>query len=292
MDWPRRSCAFARGHLFRAMDNHWLHRFTILVAVCTFLLVIAGSLVTSNDAALSVPDWPLSYGKLIPPLEGGIRYEFAHRALAALVAALTITLAVWMERAGSLRWMRRVGWVAVVAVLAQAALGGLVVRLITPKAATIAHACLAQLCFGLVVALAAGQSMQLDELPRLNEPAPLAAAVALFGQTILGAMVRYGATGVAYHIIGAAIATILVMWAGLRIPLRRPALALLTLTFSQVFLGVGAYMARVVNLTVPQPLPLTVSFTVAHVAVGSLAFGAAVVLTMAPPLAHEGVALA
>ena len=68
------------------MDNLGLHRFTVLVAVCTFLLVVAGSLVTSNDAALSVPDWPLSWGKLVPPLEGGIRYEFAHRALAALVA--------------------------------------------------------------------------------------------------------------------------------------------------------------------------------------------------------------
>ena len=50
------------------------------------VLVIAGGLVTSNDAALSVPDWPLSWGRLVPRLEGGIRYEFAHRALAVLVA--------------------------------------------------------------------------------------------------------------------------------------------------------------------------------------------------------------
>ncbi len=46
----------------------------------------AGALVTSNDAADSVPDWPLAYGRLIPPLVGGIRYEFAHRVAAALVA--------------------------------------------------------------------------------------------------------------------------------------------------------------------------------------------------------------
>ena len=99
------------------MDNLWLHRFTVVVAACTFLLVVAGSLVTSNDAALSVPDWPLSYGRLVPPLEGGIRYEFAHRALAALVAFLTITMAVWIERAEQRRWMRRLGWAAVAAVL-------------------------------------------------------------------------------------------------------------------------------------------------------------------------------
>lgn len=276
------------------MDNLRLHRFTVVVAVCTFLLVVAGSLVTSTDAALSVPDWPLSYGRLVPPLEGGIRYEFAHRALAALVAVLTITLAVWMERAEPRRWMRRLGWTAVAAVLAQAALGGAAVRLFTPKSVTIAHACLAQICFGLVVAIAAGQTMRAPATPwALETPAPLIATVVLFGQTALGAMVRYGATGVAYHMIGAAVATILVMWAGLRIPLQRPALALLTLTFSQVFLGLGAYMARVVNsLTTPQPMPLTIWFTTAHVAVGSLAFGAAIVYTMAPPVAHGGVALA
>ncbi len=283
------------------MDNLGLHRFTVLVAVCTFLLVVAGSLVTSNDAALSVPDWPLSWGRLVPPLEGGIRYEFAHRALAALVALLTITMAVWLERVEGRRWMRRLGWAAVVAVLVQAALGGAAVRLVTPKTVTIAHACLAQVCFGLVVAIIVGQALRLPTLPALSElaggrplgpPAPLVAAVALFGQTILGAMVRYGAAGVGFHIIGAVVATILVMWAGLRIPLRRPALLLLSLTFSQVFLGLGSYMARVVNAAMPQPMPLTIWFSVAHVAVGSLAFGAAVVLTMAPPVAHEGVAIA
>ena len=277
------------------MENASLHRFTIVVAVCTFLLIVAGSLVTSNDAALSVPDWPLSYGRLVPPLEGGIRYEFAHRALAALVAVLTITLAVWLERVEPRGWMRGLGWTAVAAVLLQAALGGVVVRLITPKTATVAHACLAEICFGLVIAIAVGQLLRLPDLPGFwtaETPAPAIAAVALFGQTILGAMVRYEVAGVGFHIIGAGIATLLVMWAGLRIPLRRPALVLLTLTFSQVFLGLGAYMARVVNVTTPQPMPLTVAFTAAHVAVGSLAFGAAIVLTMAPAEAHGGVALA
>jgi heme a synthase len=274
------------------MENASLHRLTLAAAVCIFLLIVAGSLVTSNDAALSVPDWPLSYGKLVPPLEGGIRYEFAHRALAALVAVLTVTLAVWLERVDTRRWMRRLGWAAAGAVLLQAALGGLVVRLITPAAATIAHACLAEICFGLVIAIAVGQVFRLPDWRTAETPAPAIAAVALFGQTILGAMVRYGVSGVGFHVIGAGIVTILVMWAALRIPLRRPALALLTLTFSQVFLGLGAYMARVVNAATPQPMPLTVAFTVAHVAVGSLAFGAAVVLTMAPVEAHGGVALA
>ena len=59
--------------------NSALHRFTVFAAACTFLLLIAGALVTSNDAGLAVPDWPLSYGSIAPPMVGGIFYEHAHR---------------------------------------------------------------------------------------------------------------------------------------------------------------------------------------------------------------------
>ncbi|HYT07910.1 MAG TPA: COX15/CtaA family protein, partial [Rugosimonospora sp.] len=62
-----------------------VHRFAVFTAVCTFLLLIAGALVTSNDAGLSVPDWPLSYGSLTPPMVGGIFYEHGHRMIASFV---------------------------------------------------------------------------------------------------------------------------------------------------------------------------------------------------------------
>jgi hypothetical protein len=39
-------------------------------------------------------------------------------------------------------------------------------------------------------------------------------------------------------------------------------------------------MGRILNADAPQPVPMMVWFTVAHVAVGSLAFGAAVALAM------------
>ena len=81
------------------MDNLWLHRYAILVAVCTLFLVVAGGLVTSNDAGLSVPDWPLSYGKLMPKMEGGILFEHGHRMVATTVGMLTIGLAIWLSRA-------------------------------------------------------------------------------------------------------------------------------------------------------------------------------------------------
>src|SRR2546428_10913155 len=73
-----------------------VHRFAVFTAVCTFLLLIAGALVTSNDAGLSVPDWPLSYGSLTPPMVGGIFYEHGHRMIASFVGLLSIVLAGWL----------------------------------------------------------------------------------------------------------------------------------------------------------------------------------------------------
>ena len=101
-----------------------LHRFAVATASCTVLLLMAGALVTSNDAADSVPDWPLAYGKIIPPMVGGIRYEFTHRVMAGTVAILTAILAIWLARKGS-RFLRNLGWTALGLVIAQAILGGL-----------------------------------------------------------------------------------------------------------------------------------------------------------------------
>src|SRR6266545_2087884 len=135
------------------MGNVGLHRYSVLVAAGTLLLVAAGGLVTSNDAGLSVPDWPLSYGRLVPPLEGNIVYEFTHRATAAAVGALTLALAIWISRADRRRWMRRLAWIAVALVTAQAVMGGMEVKLLAPKPLSLVRATLAHLFFMLTVAM-------------------------------------------------------------------------------------------------------------------------------------------
>jgi len=254
--------------------------------------VTAGGLVTGNDAALAVPDWPLSWGRLVPPLEGGIRYEFAHRVLAAAVAALTAILAFRMQAREPSPWLRKLAWAAFAAVLAQAALGGAVVKLVDPKSLAIAHASLAQLCFGLTVAVAVGLAPAAAEAGGAdaagNSAIPAVAAAAIFAQTILGAAVRHHAIGLAPHIVGAVLAAALVMWASLGVlihhmddaSLRRPAMLLLMLTAGQIFLGFAAYTVRSLAADDPQPMPLTVWTTLAHVVVGALAFAAAIALAM------------
>src|SRR5690348_15543787 len=106
-----------------------VHRFAVFTAACTFILLIAGALVTSNDPGLSVPDWPLSYGSLAPPMVGGIFYEHGHRMIASFVGLLSIVLAVWLwraearnpagPRANKKGWLRWLGVAALGAVVAQ-----------------------------------------------------------------------------------------------------------------------------------------------------------------------------
>ena len=233
----------------------------------TLLLVIAGALVTSNDAGGAIPDWPLSWGKLIPPLEGGIVYAYVHRVLAGTVAALTFALG-W--KTGK--------WLPFGLVLAQALVGGLAVLIVLPKAAVLTHACLAQLCFGALV----WQTFRPSAFASGRVPAPQLVAVgAVFAQTVLGAAVRHQIVGAIPHIAGAAVTTMIVLWAVVPVMLDQmaSASALLGITAVQIFLGMGAYFSR--TLDAPQPMRLMVWFTAAHVAVGSMAFGAAIVLALA-----------
>src|SRR2546428_12112500 len=110
----------------QAPNNRGLHRYAIFVAFATFLLIIAGALVTGNDAGLSVPDWPTSFGSFrMPPMVGGVKFEHGHRMIAGVVGILSILLAVWLWLKESRRWMRWLGLVSGLAGVAQAAFGGI-----------------------------------------------------------------------------------------------------------------------------------------------------------------------
>ncbi|HXA03430.1 MAG TPA: COX15/CtaA family protein [Bryobacteraceae bacterium] len=278
------------------MTTPWLHRYTLLWSFCTLFLVVAGGLVTSNDAGLSVPDWPLSYGKLMPPMEGNIFYEHGHRMVATTVGLLTIVMVIWLMRAERPRWLRNLGWIALAAVVAQGVLGGMTVIFMLPKPVSIGHACLAQLFFSTTVAMALFTSRSWARGPELvDDPgAPplhwlaLAVAACVFLQLALGASARHHALGILPHVIGALVATGMVLWLTVRVlmrhaghhALRRSALALLSITFLQVFLGIAAYMSRLATVDAPQPMPVMVGFTVAHVATGALTLAASIILAI------------
>lgn len=276
--------------------NKAVHQYAVFTACCTFLLLVAGALVTSNDAGLSIPDWPLAYGSLHPPMVGGIRYEFTHRVIATCVGLLTIGLAVWLWKAEKRSWMRWMGWAALGGVIAQGILGGLTVRMFQPPPVSAAHATLAQLFFSTVVAIAVftsswwnGSFEELDDpgSPRIRTLA-VWTLVAVFLQLILGAAFRHKGFGIIPHLLGAVIVTILIfMTAGalkrrfgnVR-PLRRCALYMHILIGVQLLLGAGAYWSRLSSAHAPQPPGVMVTLTAVHTVTGALVLAVTLVTAL------------
>lgn len=179
-----------------------LEWFTRLTAACTLFLIFAGGMVTSTGSGLSVPDWPLSYGMLMPPMVGGIFYEHGHRMIASLVGLLTLIQAVWIWHLEPRRRVRLLAVATLAVVVTQGLLGGLTVILLLPPAVSVAHACLAQAYFCLVITLA----MVTWNGWERGEPAaearscwrlPAAVAGAVYLQLILGATMRHLGAGLA-----------------------------------------------------------------------------------------------
>src|SRR3954471_20513470 len=160
--------------------SNWLHRFAVLTAIATLLLICSGGMVTSKGVGLAVPDWPTTFGYnmfLFPVSRwvGGIFFEHTHRLIASTVGFLTIILAAWIWRVDGRRWMRNLGFAALGAVILQGVLGGLRVTLLKDEIG-IFHALLAQAFLGMLVVITLATSrlwLRLAGTPRccVREPA-------------------------------------------------------------------------------------------------------------------------
>jgi cytochrome c oxidase assembly protein subunit 15 len=278
-------------------NNPGPHRFAIFTACWTLFLLVAGALVTSNDAGLAVPDWPLSYGSLTPPMVGGIFYEHGHRIVATVAGILTIILAVWISLREPRAWMRKLGWAALAAVIAQGILGGITVKFFLPPWVSVAHAALAQsfFCSLLAIALFTSKWWHSDlQVVRYSEHSPvraraITATIVVFVQLLLGAAYRHHAFGILPHLIGAAVVPFVVLSAvsstrdsrfSAAPALIRWGMMLKHVLYLQLALGGGALWSRLATQNAPQPMPVMVFFTVAHTAVGALTLGAAVLLVI------------
>ena len=174
---------------------------TKTTALATLLLIFIGSLVTSTGSGLAVPDWPLSYGMLFPPMVGGILYEHGHRMAAAAVGLLVVIQALVITWREPRRWVRVLAWVAVGAIVAQGVLGGLTVLFLLPTPISMTHAVLAQTLFLVLILIAHAQS------GHWRRRAPERAGVAwrsiavllgvVYLQLLLGALMRHTASGLA-----------------------------------------------------------------------------------------------
>ena len=292
----------------------WLHYYLKFVAAASLLLIVAGGLVTSTGSGLAVPDWPSTYGTFmfafpLSKMVGGIFYEHGHRLIASTVGMLTIGLAVWTARIEPRRWVRRLGWVALAAVVIQGLLGGITVLYFLPAPISISHAGLAQVFFVLVVSLTLFTSPGW-RAGRVADGAPgddvlarlaLATPAVIYGQILLGATMRHTGAGLAIpdfplafghllppewnagiaihfaHRIGALAVTAMVMaTAGHllfhhreRRDLTRPSLLLAALVLVQVVLGAWTVLSG-----------RQVAVNTAHVAVGAATLATSIVLAL------------
>jgi cytochrome c oxidase assembly protein subunit 15 len=292
-----------RGRTLKAIPakyNAAHHGFAVFTACAALVVITAGALVTSNDAGLSVPDWPTSFGYLIkiPHFVGGVRYEWSHRMVAGTLVTLTLTIALWTLLVEKRRWMR---WLAVGAfctVIVQAILGGLTVLLFQPPAVSTAHATVAQtfFCIAVAIALFTGRKW-VEEQPRVEfdsrRPSlvtlTLLAIFVLYVQLILGGMFRHHGMSWWPHVLNAVIVAFVLAWTAIRAisvyshieAVRRPAIIMISLLITQLCLGFTAFLTRVAwGKDSAQPeLPMVAS-TVAHVAVGALLLATTVVLAI------------
>jgi cytochrome c oxidase assembly protein subunit 15 len=289
----------------------WLHRYARLLVAATLVLVAAGGMVTSTGSGLAVPDWPTTYGENMftfpfSKMVGGIFYEHGHRLIASAVGMLTIGLVIFLWRVERRAWVRRLGWIALGAVILQGLLGGLTVIYLLPDAISISHAGLAQIFFCLTVTVALVTSRGwLDTPAHPDDPSLrrrlIVLTAVIYSQILVGATMRHMGAGLAIpdfplafgrvvppvwtvdiavhfaHRLGALVVTILVLanvthiWSrhGRRPDLARPAWLLVIAVATQVALG------AIVVLSGKQEIVNTL-----HVAVGSVVLGTALVLTL------------
>ncbi|MFQ5824831.1 MAG: heme A synthase [bacterium] len=294
--------------------NIWLHRWAKLVVGATFILIFVGGMVTSTGSGLAVPDWPNTYGHFMfsfpfSKMVGGILYEHGHRMVATVVGFLTVILTIWLWIKDSRRWVRWFGLGALLAVILQGVLGGITVLFKLPTPVSVAHGCIAQTFFGMTISLAMFTSKEwLSPRPKIIESAQpslqsltLITTAVIFGQLILGAMMRHMGAGLAIpdfplafgkiipplvsqqiaihflHRVGALVVSIFIMWTFIHIlrfhknqtRLMRPALILIGTLFVQILLAGFTIWTK--KAVIP---------TTAHVATGAFILGTSLFLSL------------
>lgn len=287
----------------------WLHRFAVFTAVATFILIFVGGLVTSTGSGLAVPDWPLSFGQVFPPMVGGVLYEHGHRMVATTVGILMVTLMFLLSRWEARSWVRWLARAAVLAVVLQGMLGGLTVLLRLPTLVSVTHACLAQafFCLTVVLAVCTGPAWYVQHNQRIETASPslrliaILTTIMIYVQLILGAWMRHTGAGLAIpdfplafgrlippfesqgvvihfiHRLGAVAVTFGIGWTVSRIlsqhpdepRLRRPALLMTGLLLIQLALGAATIWTQ------RSVVPMT-----AHVAVGAAVLATSLLLTL------------
>jgi hypothetical protein len=250
------------------MQRPRAHIFALAIAAAMLLLAMSGAAVTS------LHDQPTQAG-----------YESFHLIFSIVVFVLILALAIVLARTKS----QAAGWTALAIATAE---GGLGHHASGPVTGTL-HAILAAVLFAALSAIVLSTSRTWSQEPELVRDygwpslrfLSSATAVLVAIQVGYGAGFRHSAVGVFPHLIGALIVALFIMIVGAFVSNQFPrhatlkpiAVALMIITGIQVFLGMTAFIMRMMNIAISM---VWLAVRVAHVATGSLTLAAIVMLAI------------
>ena len=281
----------------------WDAAFAAVAGGATLLLIVAGGVVTGQQAGLAVVDWPNSFGSnmFLYPLSrmtGGIYFEHSHRLIGSLVGFTTLVLAIQLWRVEDRRWVKGLASAAVIMVVVQGILGGLRVTghfTMSQDAAITAPSVFAQLFLSTLVALfCVTTPLWRRAVASVHPGAGIDHALSrilvimVIVQLMLGAVLRHVANGLLFHITMATIVAGTALFAGMRawgehrgqpvIPhLGR---GLMVLVGLQLVLGVLALWGTSLTETGRSPHLVDVVFTTAHQTTGAVILTVSVMLML------------
>jgi heme A synthase len=263
-------------------EEVWLHRYSILVAFCLLLVLIAGAIVTSLER-------PISPVPSAPTTPAAISFESWHRFGALFVAVLIAGLAAGLAKVSKDSQVRQVGWIALSIFVVEGVLGTALGSL--SPFTDILHALIGPISFAAVALVTVFTSERWKRGPNFIEDSwrPPLRKLAFFLpgivilQIILGAAFRYRAASVIWHILNAMIVLLSILIVCIFLvrqfpehpSLRPAAIALGGIAGVQVFLGFTTFMML---LLFPETSPVVIIVSVVHVATGALTLAAAVSL--------------
>ena len=244
--------------------ERWARGLAVATGLSLLALIAAGTLVHTHQAALSVPDWPLSYGKLIlDRWPGNIFYEQLHRVLAAISALLLTVLLLVVRRQRATAAVRTL----FALYLVQVAIGGVIVLRLNPPLVTAVHVVAAQLIACGVWLLAAGVFGEPGEgsaaVSGTRSRLAVVTAVTLLLQIVLGTLARHPpgksvfVAALLGHIAVALVLVFLVPITSIRLAKRMRSLPGARKTSIALGLLFVAQIAVAIPLFIVSPEPLT-----------------------------------
>ncbi len=140
-----------------------LKKISLTISILIFINILFGPLVRATDSGLACPDWPLCFGKVLPPPEFRIWMEVGHRYYSMILGFLILGQCIYIFKNLELR--KNFGILAIFSILVlilQVFLGKLTVTLLLNPTTVNSHLLNAVILFSTII------TIHLKTYPNIN----------------------------------------------------------------------------------------------------------------------------